>query len=99
MEIAEQALVGITRNEISQLRKTYYEDKFYFFNKLRLRYIVPLGLVGLEYYIFDEVEATLFTFIQELIFKISTTGYPDAEILLTISHTIIYKLRLTRNWE
>lgn len=83
--IVEKSLAGITRKEIIELREVCEQDKFDYYNKLKLKYIVPLGLLGLDYKITLEIEETIFLLIHDFFHKVSVTGNLDNELEIQIS--------------
>lgn len=69
-EVAFNSLAGITVGEISDLRNIFHQDTYHYFNLIKLKYILHLGLLNVEYKISDEVEQILFSYIHYLITEI-----------------------------
>lgn len=69
-EVAFKSLEGITVGEISELCHLFIQDTHKYFNLIKLKYIMHLGLLNLEYKISDEVEHILFSYIHYLITEI-----------------------------
>ena len=69
-EVAFKALAGIKVSEMNELRYTYEQDEYKFFNQIKLKYVLPLGLLSFEYKINHEVERILFSYINYLIHEI-----------------------------
>ena len=69
-EVAFKSLAGITFIEIFELQQIYNQDFQKYFNLIKMKYIVHLGLLNLEYKISDEVEHILFSYIHYLISEI-----------------------------
>lgn len=83
--IIEKSLTGITVKEIIELKNTCEQDSYEYYNKLKLRYIVPFGLLGLNYNLTLEIEETIFFFIHDIIHQISVNGNPATELDVTLS--------------
>lgn len=66
-DIAFKSIGGISGKEIFKLRQTYQLDEYEYFNRIKFLYIVPLGFLGVEYKISDEVEQILFSYIHYII--------------------------------
>lgn len=69
-DVALKSLAGITLFEIFELHQTFNQDAHKYFNLIKIKYIVHLGLLNLEYKISDEVEHKLFSYIHYLINEI-----------------------------
>lgn len=80
-EMAFISLTGTKVREIKELRFTFEQDKNEYFNSLKLKYVVLLGLLGLEYKISCEVEYTLFSYIDYLIREIIYDSLDDDDQL------------------
>jgi hypothetical protein len=68
--IAFQAISGIKVKEVSELRNICKKDKDKYFNHIKLRYIVFLGGLGLNYKISQDIERVLFNYINYLIHEL-----------------------------
>lgn len=85
-DIAFKSIGGITVKEIIELRQTYQLDEYEYFNRIKLRYIVHLGLLGFEYKITHEVERILSSYINHLIHELPVDGLDsDNEFHLSVS--------------
>lgn len=73
-DIAFKSIKGITKKEIIELRQTYQLDEYKYFTQIKLRYIVHLGFLGLEYKKTHEVERILFSYISYLIHELPMDG-------------------------
>lgn len=69
-EVAFKSLAGITVGEISELRLMFNQDTHSYFSLIKLKYVIRLGLLNLEYKISDELEHILFSYIHYLISEI-----------------------------
>lgn len=69
-EVAFKSLDGIKVSEIKELRYTCKKDEIAFFNKIKLKFIIHLGFLGLEYKITHEVEPILFSYIRYLLHEL-----------------------------
>lgn len=76
-EIAFKSLKNVTVGEIVNLRKISEVDKIAYFNNLKLKYILHLGLLGLKYKINNEIEHTLFSYIDYLIHELPVENMKD----------------------
>lgn len=74
-DIANKSLNGISVKEILNLRQTYHLNEYEYCNLIKLRYIVPLGLLGLEYFISAEVERIVFFYIHHQIQQLPVERY------------------------
>ena len=69
-EVAFKSLTGIRVIEIFELRQILNQDAHKYFNLIKLKYMVYLGLLNLEYEISEEVEHILFSYTHYLISEI-----------------------------
>jgi len=76
-KVAFQSLSGIKVSEIKELRRLFNQDKREYFNKTKLKYIILLGLLGLEYSGTDKVEEILFSYITHLITELPIDNFND----------------------
>lgn len=84
--IAEQALKGITSGEIVSLRNICETDRYTYYNKLKLKYISLLGMIGLNFTVTEEIEEAIFFLIHEIIHQITITNGEDiSELSIQIS--------------
>ncbi|WP_087972751.1 hypothetical protein [Oceanobacillus rekensis] len=83
--IIEKSLAGVTVKEITELRQACELNRYEYYNKLKLKYIVLLGLLGLDYKITQEIEESIFFLMHDIIQQISTSGNPDIELYIKIS--------------
>jgi hypothetical protein len=83
--IVEKALAGISIKEIIELRKICEESRYEYYNRIKLKYISMLGLLGLTYNITEEVESCIFFFIHDIIHQVSIDKYENTESELVIS--------------
>ena len=85
-EMAFKSLGEIKVSEIIELRHKCKRDENMFFNQIKLRYILPLGLLGLKYKINVEVERILFGYINYLIHEIPVESMErDATLHISIN--------------
>ncbi|WP_010530931.1 hypothetical protein [Lentibacillus jeotgali] len=85
INIVEKSLAGITVKEIMELKKLCAEDRYEYYNRIKLKYITLLLPLGFNFLITEEVEKTIFFFIHDIIHQISVTGIPDKELEIQIS--------------
>jgi hypothetical protein len=84
--VVENALTSIRVSEIVELKDLCQKDRNTYCNKLKLRYIVFLGLLGLNYNITEEVEEYVFFFLHDLIHQITVSDDDDdTELSVQIS--------------
>lgn len=83
--IVEKALAGISIKEIIELRKVGAENRYEYYNRIKLKYIGMLGLLGINYEITEEVESRLFFLIHDIIQQITVEKYENANEPLTVS--------------
>lgn len=69
-EVAFKSLTGIRVIEIFELRQILNQDAHKYLNLIKLKYMVYLGLLNLEYEISEEVEHILFSYTHYLISEI-----------------------------
>lgn len=84
-DIIEKSLAGITRREIVELRKICNQDRYKYYNKIKFKYIVFIGLLGLNFKITEEIEETVFFFIHDIIHKISVNGADNKTLQIKLS--------------
>ena len=85
-DIAFKSIGGITVKEIIELRQIYQLDAYEYFSRIKIRYILHLGLLGFEYKITHEVERILFSYINHLIHELPVDGLDsDNEFHLSVS--------------
>ncbi|MGG1630063.1 hypothetical protein [Rossellomorea sp. NRS-1567] len=86
-QIVEQALTGITIKEIHDLKKLCKKDRFSYFDQIKMRYIIPLNLLGENFKLTEEIEITLFFIINDVISKLNIekcdNGYEELTIKLS----------------
>lgn len=83
-EMAFKSLDGIKVSDIIELRHTCKRDENMFFNQIKLRYILPLGLLGFKYKINVEIERILFGYINYLIHAIPVESM-ERDVALQLS--------------
>jgi hypothetical protein len=83
--IVEKALAGISIKEIIELRKVGAENRYEYYNRIKLKYIGMLGLLGINYEITEEVESRLFFLIHDIIQQITVEKYENVNEPLTVS--------------
>lgn len=76
-EVAFKSLSGIKVSEIKELRQLFNQDKHRYFNKIKLKYVILLGILGLEYSATDKVEGILFSYITHLITELPIENSSD----------------------
>ncbi|MCL1701168.1 hypothetical protein [Lysinibacillus sp. Bpr_S20] len=79
-DIAFKSINGITVKEIIELRQIYQQGKYKYFNQLKIRYILHLGYLGLEYEITPELECILFSYINNLIQELPVEGLDNDNV-------------------
>lgn len=85
--IVEQALEGITGNNIIELRKVCRENRYEYYQRVKVRYIVGLGMLGLTYKITQEIEDNIFFLIHDIIHQITIDRYNKEDSRISISIT------------
>jgi len=75
--VAFKSLKRITVSEINNLRKLSKVDDTAYYNNLKLKYILHLGLLGLKYKINNEIEHTVFSYIDYLIHELPVENMED----------------------
>jgi hypothetical protein len=83
--IVEKSLAGITRYEILKLRSICYQDKYEYYNILKLKYGELLGLLGLNFRITLEVEEAIFFLIHDVIQEITLDNLSNSKLDIKIS--------------
>ena len=87
-EVAFKSLKRITVGEIINFRKISKVDKNAYYNNLKLKYILHLGLLGLEYKINNEIEHIVFSYIDYLIHELPAENMEDDyEFTLSVNLT------------
>lgn len=79
--IAFKSLEGIKVSEVVELRRILLADEHEFFNLIKLKYILHLGLLGLEYKITTEVERVLFGYINYLLHELPVDSWDENDKL------------------
>ncbi|WP_262177764.1 hypothetical protein [Saccharococcus sp. Marseille-Q5394] len=91
-EVVEQALKGISKKEIVKLRKICAEDGYEYCNYIKIKYIIGLGMLGLEYRVTQEVEEVVFFMIHRIIHRITITDeYDESELDTSVLLNIIIR--------
>ncbi len=85
--LIENALTGITVNELIELRKLSTVDSYQYYNKVKLKYIGLLGTLGSNYKITQEIEEMVFFFMHDIIKKatIRDDEYRDKQLEFKIA--------------
>ncbi|MRX52923.1 hypothetical protein GJU41_02970 [Bacillus idriensis] len=69
-KVIESAFKGLTTEEAVKLKKLYKECEYEYYTSLKLKYVLPLGMLKLEYHLPKEVEDyvtySVHTLIQQL---------------------------------
>jgi hypothetical protein len=79
-DISFKSINGIKVKEIIELRTLCKKNKYDYFNRIKLKYIVGLGMLGLEYKIHTGIEKVLYSYINYLIHELPVENYDsDAE--------------------
>jgi len=76
-EVAFKSLAGIKVSEIIKLRHTYKQDEKDYYNQIKMKYIIYLGLLSKEYKVNKEVERILFSYISHLIHELPVENMDD----------------------
>ncbi|WP_391116878.1 hypothetical protein [Psychrobacillus sp. L3] len=85
-KLALKSLNGIKVSEVLELRQTYKQDKNIYFNLLKLKYIIHLEFLSIEYKITKEVEKAVFGYVNYLILELPMNDLlEDAEITISIN--------------
>ncbi|WP_200411253.1 hypothetical protein [Virgibacillus salexigens] len=83
-DIVEKSLAGITIDEIVGLKELCEKNRYEFYNRVKLKYIAHLGLLGIDYKITIEIEEAVFFFIHDIIHQVSTNRNVDDKIDIKI---------------
>ena len=85
-EVAFKSLKRITVSEIINLRKLSKVDETAYYNNLKLKYILHLGLLELNFKITHEIEHIVLSYIDYLIHELPVENMEDDyEFTLSIS--------------
>jgi hypothetical protein len=79
-DTAFEAISGISAKEILELKAICSKDRYTYFNLVKLRYIVPLGMLGFTYQINTAIEKVLFYYINYLIHALPAEQYEDSAV-------------------
>lgn len=77
-DTAYKAIDGISVQEILTLKKTYTDDPYTYFNQVKLKYLFPLGMLGITFRINQEVEQAVFQYISYLLHELPLDQYQDS---------------------
>ncbi|MDF2039855.1 hypothetical protein P2R12_23215 [Cytobacillus oceanisediminis] len=82
---AFKAISGISVKEILELRNIYSNDRYEYFNRVKLKYIFPLGMLVLTFKINTDIEKVLFQYFNHLMYGLPAEQYKDSEVTFNFS--------------
>lgn len=84
-DIAYKAINGIGAKDIIELKELCLKDHYEYFNRVKIKYIVPLGMLSLTYQINTGIEKILFNYINYLIQELPAEQYKDSNVTFSFS--------------
>ncbi|MBD7935920.1 hypothetical protein H9655_02670 [Cytobacillus sp. Sa5YUA1] len=85
-DTAFKAIDGISIQEVLNLQKSFKDDPYMYFNQVKLKYLLPLGMLGLSFKINQEVEHALFQYISYVLHELELDRHMDSpEAILNFS--------------